>query len=276
MDAPPDVVGRASAILRTIAGQPDGGLTTTSIAREIGLPRPSTHRLLGSLLTEGLVDRDGAGRWHLGPELYLMGAAAARRYDVTELAHPLVTHLSETTGESAFFSARRGDETVCLLREEGSFPIRSHVLHEGIRFPLGVASAGLAILAHLSDQEVDDYLARAELTGRHGEHHSADALRHRVRETRAAGYALNAGLVVEGSWGLGAAVFDDSGRPRWAVSLTGIEQRIGGERLPRLGELLLRTAHALTRALATGTVPTYGTRPGPGPALARADPRRTR
>ena len=51
------------------------------------------------------------------------------------------------TGESAFYSARRGNETVCLLREDGSFPIRSHVLHEGIRFPLGVASAGQVILA---------------------------------------------------------------------------------------------------------------------------------
>jgi hypothetical protein len=33
---------------------------------------------------------------------------------------------------------------VCLAGAEGSFPLRSHVLREGIRFPLGVASAGPA------------------------------------------------------------------------------------------------------------------------------------
>jgi DNA-binding IclR family transcriptional regulator len=82
---------------------------------------------------------------------------AAYRYDVTDQAREVVTRLARATGESAFFSARRGDETVCVLAEEGSFPLRSHVLHVGIRFPLGVASAGLAILSHLSNREVDEF-----------------------------------------------------------------------------------------------------------------------
>ena len=85
----------------------------------------------------------------VGPETYLFGLAVAARYDVTEIARPTVQRLARLTGESAFFSVRRGDETVCLIREDGSFPIRSHVLYEGIRFPLGVASAGLAVLAFL-------------------------------------------------------------------------------------------------------------------------------
>ena len=68
--------------------------------------------------------------------------------------------LAVRTEESAFLSVRRGDETVCLLREEGSFPIRSFVLSEGVRFPLGVASAGLAILAFLPPHDVDAYFER--------------------------------------------------------------------------------------------------------------------
>ena len=74
----------------------------------------------------------------------------------------MVNRLARETGESAFLSARRGDETVCVLSEEGSFPLRSHVLHVGIRFPLGVASAGLAILSHLPAREVDDYFTRVQ------------------------------------------------------------------------------------------------------------------
>lgn len=252
MDAPLDVVGRAAAILRSLSSQAEGGLSTTAVAGTTGLARPTAHRLLISLLGEGLVDRDSAGRWHLGPELYLMGATAARRYDVTEIAHPFISSLAASTAESAFFSARRGDETVCLLREEGSFPIRSHVLYEGIRFPLGVASAGLAILAHLQDREVDEYIARTDLVPGHGAEHSASALRARIQATRTAGYAVNPGLIVEGSWGVGAAVFDRDGSPRWAVSLTGIEQRFSGERLERIGELLLRAAHGITVAITTG------------------------
>lgn len=186
----------------------------------------------------------------LGPELYLMGAVAAGRYDITELARHHVSALAEATGESAFFSVRRGGETVCLIRQDGSFPIRSFVLHEGKRFPLGVASAGLAIISFMPQSEVDSYLAGATLERTHGAENSVEEIRCRIEETRAQGYAVNPGLVVEGSWGMGAAVFDRTGSPAWALSLTGIEPRFSEERRPELGRLLLEHAHSLTQALA--------------------------
>lgn len=256
MDTPADVVGRAAAVLRAVSAQEPAGSTTSEVARRSGLARPTAHRLLTSLLTAGLVDRDPAGRWLLGPELYLLGSTAASRYDVTALAQPVVRRLSVATGESAFYSARRGDETVCLLREDGSFPIRSHVLHEGIRFPLGVASAGLAVLAYLPDHEIDDYLARTDLTAAYGDQHGATTVRERVAATRAAGYALNPGLLVEGSWGMGAAVFDPDERPCGALSLTGIEQRFSPARRAELGPLLLRAAHELSTSLRRRGTPT--------------------
>jgi DNA-binding IclR family transcriptional regulator len=249
VDAPPDVVGRVSALLKAVSAREPAGATTSEAARTAGLARPTAHRLLVSLADAGLIERDAAGRWLLGPELYFLGSAAASRYDVTALAQPVVRRLSIATGESAFFSARRGDETICLVREDGSFPIRSHVLHEGIRFPLGVASAGLAILAFLDDVEVESYLGRVDLTVDHGVQHSTQAIRDRIARTRAAGFAINPGLIVEGSWGMAAAVFDAEERPQWALSLTGIQQRFGAARRRELGELLLREAHLLSRAL---------------------------
>ena len=243
-----DVIGRAGGVLRAVSSLEPDGATTSQVARIAALPRPTAHRLLSSLFEIGLVDRDSDGRWLLGPELYLMGETAARRYDVTQVAQPFVRHLAVATGESAFFSARRGDETVCLLREDGSFPVRSHVLYEGVRFPLGVASAGLAILAYLPDSEIGHLLARDDLDG-YGARHHPDEVRARISETRRLGYAVNPGLVVEGSWGLGAAVFDRGGEPRWALSLTGIEQRFGDERRLMMGDLLLQAAHDLSTAL---------------------------
>ena len=220
------------------------------MAREAGLPRPTVHRLLTSLQGVGLVERD-ADHWVLGPELYFLGVAAARRYDVTEAALPVVRRLALATGESAFFSARRGEETICLIREDGAFPIRSHVLFEGARFPLGVVSAGMVVLAHLPDREVDEYLGRVDLAG-YGPQHDVAEIRRHIAVTRMNGYAVNPGLVVEGSWGLAAAVFDQGGVPRWALTLTGVAHRFGAERVPQLGALLLREAHLLSETLARG------------------------
>ena len=243
-----DVAGRISALLRAVAAGEPTGTTTSELARATGLARPTAHRLLTTLQDQGFVDRDPSGRWLLGPELYLLGQTAAPRYDVTSLAQPIVRTLADATGESAFFSARRGDETVCLLREDGSFPVRSHVLYEGVRFPLGVASAGIVILSLLPEREVDDYLAARDLAHEWGENYTSAALRDRVERTRATGYAVNPGLVVEGSWGMAAAVFDASGNPAWALSLTGIESRFA-PRQAELGRLLLEHAHRITQRL---------------------------
>lgn len=243
------MIGRAAAVLRAVSGSMPRGLGTSAVATATGLTRPTAHRLLASLAAEGFLDHDGlSGKWVPGPELYLLGAIAAERYDITGVARPIVRTLADATGESAFLSARRGDETVCLLREDGAFPIRSHVLYEGIRFPLGVASAGLAILAFLPDGVVDRYLATADLTAFGPTHHPA-RVRERIVQTREAGYAVNPGLIVEGSFGLGAAVFDVAEQPAWALSLTGIEARFAAERRAELGRLLLAHAHRLTMAL---------------------------
>lgn len=245
------VVGRITAVLRTVSAAMPGGLGTTEIATRAALSRPTTHRLLTALAADGFVDHDArTGRWLLGPELYIMGSIAAERYDITSLARDSVRALSAATGESAFLSARRGDETVCLMREDGSFPVRSHVLYEGVRFPLGVASAGLVILALLPEREIDSYLASHDLAAEWGPTHAADALRTRLAQTRRTGWSLNPGLLVEGSWGMAAAIFDESGRPAWALSLTGIQSRFSPARQPELGRLLLEHAHRISQRIA--------------------------
>ena len=114
---------------------------------------------------------------------------------------------------------------------------------------MGVASAGLVMLAHLSDAEGQEYLGRADLEGAWGAAHSRAAIEDRIQQTRISGYAVNPGLVVEGSWGIGAAVFNALGQPQWALSLTGVEARFDGARTRLLGETLLRAAHALTQRL---------------------------
>lgn len=247
------VVSRLASLLRLV-GRNAGGMPLAGIVRESGLTRPTVHRLLSSLAAEGLLDHDPAsGNWVLGPEMLLLGSVASARFPMEDIARPSLRRLAEATGESAFFSIRRGMETVCLLREEGSFPVRSFVLHEGVRFPLGVASAGTAIMAFLPEGEREGILQGWEAhAGTFAARHTAGIVRENLERTRLAGYSVNPGLVLEGSWGMGAAVFDRSGKPAWALSLTGIEPRFKPERQEELGGLLMAEAHRITQQLGGG------------------------
>jgi DNA-binding IclR family transcriptional regulator len=244
------VVTRVAAVLRAVGQYSSDGVTTARVAQLTALNRSTTHRLLTSLFTEGFIDRDvRLARWYPGPELFLLGSSAAGRYDIADIAGESVQTLAAQTGESAFLSARRGGETVCLMREEGSFPIRSFVLYEGARFPLGVVSAGLAILSYFPDNDIDSYLDRAQLQSRFGESHSPAEVWMRIARTRETGYSVNPGLIVEGSWGMAATIFDESNKPSWALSITGIESRFRPERQVELGALLLEQAHVVTQRL---------------------------
>lgn len=244
------MVGRMAAVLRAVSTAMPRGISTSEVARNTGLARPTVHRLLGAMAAEGFCDHDHQeGLWMLGPEMYLMGTVAAERYDITETAREHVAALADATGESAFLSVRRGEETVCLLRADGAFPIRSFVLYEGKRFPLGVASAGLAILSFLPESAIERYLDSHDLEPAYGSDHGHESLSRRIAETRERGWAENPALIVEGSWGMGAAVFDAAGQPAWALSLTGIESRFSPERRPELGRLLMHHAHELSKKL---------------------------
>ena len=112
-----------------------------------------------------------------------------------------------------------------------------------------MASAGLAILSHLPAAEVDDYFSREQPETKWGPTHSEAAIRKRIEQTRRAGYAVNPALLVEGSWGMAAAVFDRRGLPGWALSLTGVETRFRAGRRRELGRLLLEQAHELSGRL---------------------------
>lgn len=123
----------------------------------------------------------------------------------------------------------------------------------GYRFPLGVASAGTAIMAFLPEDEQDELLRGwTAHAGRFAAGHSEEVVRANLASTRLAGYSVNPGLVLEGSWGMGAAVFDRSGRPAWALSLTGIEPRFRPDRQEELGGLLMAEAHRITQQLGGG------------------------
>lgn len=244
------VLHRAVTVLRALSSSAGRGLGTGDVAIRVGLSRSTAHRILFALEEEGLVDYEqGPGRWFLGPELYVLGEIAGTRFDITAHACRVLREVSRVTGESAFLSVRRQQETVCLLREEGSFPLRSFVLSEGVRFPLGVASAGLAILAFMPDSAVNAQLEQEPLQASWGPHHSPEEIRHRLQETRSVGYSLNPGLIVPGSWGMGAAVFDSNAEPMWAISITGVESRFTPDRIPELGAILLHHSHQLSATI---------------------------
>jgi DNA-binding IclR family transcriptional regulator len=150
---------------------------------------------------------------------------------------------------------RRDTHVVCLHREEGAFPIRTHVLRAGDRHPLGVGAGSLAILSCLPDPEIEEMLGAnaGELAARYPEY-SSDVLHREVQLTRERGYALNGGLLQTGSWGVGVAVLNSQGRCEGALSIAAIETRLTTPRRDQMAALLTAEAQRLADRLANPSV----------------------
>lgn len=244
-------IERALALLLQV-GRTDGeGARLTDLVAASGLAKPTARRALGALVRTGLLEQDETSRrYHLGPESYVLGTLAARRFGIQAQAIDGLVRLAQASGDTAFLSVRRDVHVVCLHREEGPFPIRSHVLQAGDRHPLGVGAGSLAVLAALPDNEIGQAIAaNAAIIAKRYPAYSPASLREAVARTRKDGYALNPGLLMAGSWGIGVVVRDPRGRPVYSVSLAAIESRLNAARRDELVPLLKAEVAKLERLL---------------------------
>lgn len=243
-------VMRAAAVLRSV-GQL-GPAQFSALSRQTLLPNATLRRLLISLIEAGLVDQEeSTGHYRLGVQAYVLGQLAGRHFRFHDLARDGLYRLAQTSGDCAFLSVREGFSTVCLHREEGRYPIRTHVLNVGDRHPMGMGAAALAILAVLPERTASKIIevnkpeiakARPDL-----DLEQVDAL---VAQARAAGFALNPGLVFPGSWAIAAAVRAPSGEVIGAITIAAIEARMTSERQMELSVPLLREAKRLEYLMA--------------------------
>ncbi|OUS20461.1 IclR family transcriptional regulator [Litorivita pollutaquae] len=244
-------IDRALGLLSLVASGDGRGVPITFLTDASGLSRPTVRRMMIALIRAGFVEQDAQTRaYHLGPESYIVGQMAVRRFDLLGLAMGNLLALSAESGDSSFLSVRRGSYAVCLHREEGSYPIRTQALQAGDRHPLGVGAGSMAILAALPEAErriVRDDVAQE--IRRHYAGYTVGVIDKSVAIAEAQGWALNPGQLMANSWGIGVALRAPTGDVIGAVSIAALDSRMQPDRQPMLAELLTREARAIERKL---------------------------
>ena len=236
-------VPRAFLVIRALAELQAEGGRVTQIARNVGLTQATTHRLLQSLVTEGVVEQDERSKlYRLSIDFFALAAKAGDGGGLRALCRPALLRLSASLGDSIFLLVRSGFDAVCLDRSEGPFPIRSFSGDIGGRIALGVGQGALAILAFLPEAEREEVirfnLSRVREYGVYDEVY----LRTEIERVRQQGYAgRNTGLL-EGMAGVAVPICDREGRAVAALSVGTIADRLNADRMPTVVELLKREA----------------------------------
>jgi DNA-binding IclR family transcriptional regulator len=244
-------VDRTLSLLAMVGRYAERGVSLSGIVTESGLSKPTARRLLLALMRAGLIEQNETDRrYYLGEEAYVLGSLASRRFGLLQLSMDSLQRLSKITEDTSFLSVRRGALSICLYREEGSYPVRTHALQAGFEHPLGAGAGSLAILSALPDEEVEAILAANQnLLEEQYPLLPPERIRKDVAVTRARGFALNPGLVVANSWGVGKVILSPDGRPAGALSIAAIDSRLQKARQTELAGYLAQEASIIERKL---------------------------
>jgi DNA-binding IclR family transcriptional regulator len=232
----PRTLRRGLQVLRTLQDNPDAGLSVTDLARMTGLQRPTIYRLLAALVEGGFAKTvSGTKRFMANESALLPNIEQDPRI---ELAFPVLQRLATLTGDAVFLVVRDGHESVSLWREIGAYPVQILATFAGKRQPLGVGSGGMALLAKLSDETVEEIIAsnsnRIEQYGGM----TTREMRQLVLNTRTRGYSVVGNYAVRGALGVGCALCDAKKNPYLAISVTAITDRMPASRQREIALLI--------------------------------------
>lgn len=205
-------------------GRAGGVATLTALSSEVGEMPPKVHRYLASLVQEGLVVQEaGSLRYRLGPEVLQLGLSAIKLIDPVRASEPVLVQLCERLGLTATLAVMGNMGPTIVRWEEPRLPVTVNV-RVGSVMPMLWSAGGRIFLAYSNDDRVRHF-AQAELDrstpARRALLDRRNPIDRLCRNVREQGCAIAVDTLIRGMAGIGAPVFELSGRVCAAIAVLG-------------------------------------------------------
>lgn len=240
---------RLLMIIETLAdaGEP---LTPTEINRNIGLPKPSIHRLCNTLVAEGYLIRDADPK-KLRParRLRTMATRILAASHVHIARHQVLVDIVEQTRETVNFVISDDDGMRYLDRVEADWPLRIQ-LPVGSSVPFHCTASGKCFLASMSPKMRRDFVACINLKPMTTNTITDGVLLlEEIEAVRANGFAIDNEEFIEGMTAVAVPVTDREGNFIAAIAVHGPQTRMQVDGLPSKAGILRAGAEKIVAEL---------------------------
>jgi len=240
------VLDRALAVMDILAKDgPDQ--TLVELSEKLKLHKSTTHRLLMVLEQQKIVEKNTAsGRYRLGLKLFELGKKAITHFDPRNRARRYLEQLVYETGETVHLCVLDDTEVVYLDKVEPERTVRM-ACTVGKRNPAYCTSVGKAILAYLTEIEVDSILRRhvmKPLTA--NTITTVFEMKAELEKIRQLGYSMDNEEIEEGVRCVGCVVRGPEGEPIAAISISGLSFRVTLEKTPMLAKHVMAAAASIS------------------------------
>ncbi len=230
-------VGVLDKVVALLGAARESPASLADLVAGTGISRPTAHRLAVALEHHGMLARDAAGRFVVGPLVRELGGGAGGDA-LVEAAGPVLLAARDATAESAQLYRRRGTSRVCVAAAERPGHGLRDSVPVGAVLTMSAGSAAQVLLAWDPDDAPPDLLDGATFT-------AAD-----LASVRRRGWAQSAGQREAGVASVSAPVRGADGAVVAAVSVSGPMSRLGRSPGRVHAEAVLRAAAALEAAAA--------------------------
>ncbi|AFU00055.1 IclR family transcriptional regulator [Nocardia brasiliensis] len=237
-------IERAFGLLETMADE-GGMMGLSQLATASGLPLPTIHRLVRTLVDLGYLRQEPSRQYVLGPKLIKLGESSAHMLSVR--ARPQLARLVDELGESANMAMLDGDQIVYVAQVPSRHSMRMFT-EVGRRVLPHCTAVGKVLLAGMPAEQTRELLQRTGMP-RYTEHTITDPVEFAAQLTTAAqhGYAMDEGEQELGVRCVAVAVPDAPAQ--LAISISGPVGRMSEELVERAVPLLTEVSQALSADL---------------------------
>lgn len=251
--APTGVLPRVSTVLHAIAHAGERGARLIDLAEMTGIARPTVHRLLKDLTAVGFVSQLPDRRYCLGPELFWLSLDAPPVVPNLPAVRALAQNLANVSGDTVYVGVRRPEGIRYVVRAEGGFPVRLHLVSVGETKALTSSYSGLALLATLPAEAREAALRDIVIDAPTGDDEVVEkAIRSSIDQVRTRGWCLAPSLIMPGIAGIAAPIPHRGAPPIAAISISALDTRLHPSRAEELAPRLLATAARIGEILSRG------------------------
>jgi IclR family acetate operon transcriptional repressor len=237
-------IERAFDILEHMADA-GGEVTLTELVSRTGLPMPTIHRLIRTLVDRGYVRQAPSRRYALAPRLIRLGEGASRLLNVW--VRPHLEQLVDALGETANMALLDGDQVVYVAQAPSRHSMRTFT-EVGRRVLPHCTGVGKALLAQLDPAEAREIVVRTGMPAQTPRTITDPArLLRELAQVRTRGYAIDSGEQEIGVQCVAVPVPDAPALT--AISISGPEARLTPPVVERAVPLMQEVARRLSEEL---------------------------
>jgi len=190
-------VDKCFAILELLARSKEP-MGISDLSGKLDLNKSTVFNIVHTLMDLNVLENQRDGKFVFGTRFYILGNMAGKRSKLLQTVHPYLETINEKTKLSAFLGLRSDRQAILIDKVDSAYGIKlsSEI---GLKMPV-LAGAGIkAMLSQLSDEEIDEILARTELK-RYTPHSIIDkaAYKEQILQVRTQGVAFDREEYIEG------------------------------------------------------------------------------